>query len=430
MKIGVYGLWHLGAVTAACLAQAGFETIGIDAEPGLAESLAKGMPPLFEPGLEDILRDGLASARLSFTSDLKRAAETDLLWVTFDTPVDNDDRADVESVTRSIAAIFPYLRDGAVVLVSSQLPVGSTAALSRQFGEVAAGRAVSFAYSPENLRLGKALEAFRSPERIIVGARDQQAREMVDPVLRRFCERILWMSVESAEMTKHAVNAFLATCVVFANELATVCEEVGASAAEVERGLRSEPRIGAKAYVRAGAAFAGGTLARDIRFIGDLGRRHGVIMPMLEAVLASNNAHRSWAFNRLVGRLGSPQGKVVAVLGLAYKPGTDALRRSLGVELCLRLAEKGALVRAFDPKVRAWPKDLDLPIPLASSAMAALDGADAAVIATEWSEFRELSADDVASRMRAALVIDPNGFLPAPLREDRRIDCVTVGTAR
>lgn len=430
MKVCVYGLWHLGTVTAACLAQAGIETVGLDEDADIVANLGKGVPPLFEPGLEDMLRAELGAGRLSFTDDVRAVAAADVLWVAIDTPVDEDDRADVDGVTRRIAGTFPHLRDGAVVLISSQLPVGTTAALARQFAEVAQGRRVSFAYSPENLRLGKALEAFRSPERIIVGAYDQGARAAIQSILQRFCPRIIWMSVELAEMTKHAINAFLATCVVFTNELATLCEQVGASAAEVESGLRSEPRIGAKAYVRAGAAFGGGTLARDIRFIGALGRRHGVAMPMLDAVLASNNAHRWWAFDRLAQRLGSLQGKTIAVLGLSYKPGTDALRRSLGVELCRRLSEAGASVRAFDPKVAAWPKEFDIRVALAPDAGAALDGADAAVIATEWPEFKTLTADIVLSRMRAAMVVDPNGFLAPALREDRRIDYVTVGTAR
>src|SRR5207253_2413405 len=180
-----------------------------------------------------------------------------------------------------------------------------------------------FAVSPENLRLGKALDCFRQPERVVAGCRDADSRAQLAELFRPFCENVVWMSVESAEMTKHALNAFLATSVTFINELARVCEAVGADAKEVERGLKSEARIGPRAYLSPGSAFAGGTLARDVRFLIGLAEQNGVEAPLFRGVWAGNRAHKDWTRATVARLLGGAAGPVVAVLGLTYKPGTS-----------------------------------------------------------------------------------------------------------
>ncbi len=210
MKICTYGLWHLGSVTAACLAKAGFETVGVDDDTSTVRNLSQGIPPLYEPGLEDLLKAQLASGQLSFTTEAAAAvADADILWVTFDTSVDDEDRADINFVKGRVESIFPFLKDGAIVLISSQLPVGTTTELEARFCKNAGGRMVSFAYSPENLRLGRAIDAFNKPARIVIGVRDERVRRALTPVLQRFSENLLWVRVESAEMVKHALNAFL-----------------------------------------------------------------------------------------------------------------------------------------------------------------------------------------------------------------------------
>ena len=259
-RLCVYGLWHLGSVTAAVMAEH-FPTVGLDPDLAVVDGLREGRPPIFEPGLEELVRAGLAAGRLEFTAELGRVAAADVVWVAFDTPVDQEDRADVDLVVRQVERLFPHLADGALVLLSSQLPVGTTARLEAAFATVARGRRVEFAYSPENLRLGKAIEVFRKADRIVVGTRTTEARARIEQLLSPLGRPILWVSTESAEMTKHAVNAFLATSVVFINEIAAACEATGADAKEVERGLKSESRIGPGAYLGPGAAFAG----RDAR---------------------------------------------------------------------------------------------------------------------------------------------------------------------
>ena len=228
-------------------------------------------------------------------------------------------------------------------------------------------------------------------------------------------------------MVKHGVNAFLATCVTFANELAIVCECVGADAAEVERALRLEPRIGRYAYIRPGAAFAGGTLARDIVFLNTIAAREGLRLPLLSGVMPSNEAHKHWPVRRIVGRFGSLAGRTIAVLGLSYKPGTDTLRRSSSIELCRELASLGAIVRAFDPAIHDLPLECKSFLTLAASPKAALSEADAAIVATEWPEFRSIELATWLDSMRTPLICDPNGFLAETFETARHKDYMRIG---
>jgi UDPglucose 6-dehydrogenase len=287
---------------------------------------------------------------------------------------------------------------------------------------------VTFAYSPENLRLGKAIAVFTNPDRVVAGVRPASDRDRITALFRPFTERIEWMSVESAEMTKHALNAFLAVSVTFANEIATLCERVGADAKEVERGLKSEARIGPKAYLAPGGAFAGGTLARDVAFLTHIGVTNERPTPLLSAVLTSNDAHRLWVRRTLERLLGVLDGRCVAVWGLTYKPGTDTLRRSESVALCMWLAEHGARVRAHDPAVVTLPDELAREVMLFRTPLEAARGASALVIATEWPEYASLSAENILGVMREPVVVDPNPFLAHNIRGSHAT-YVAVGSA-
>ncbi len=426
MRVVVYGLWHLGCVTAGCLARAGHEVIGLDSDPALVADLGEGRPPLHEPGLEELLASGLASGRLSFTTDAAAALDgASVLWVTFDTPVNERDEADVGFVRARLDAIADALQPGTTVLVSSQVHAGFTRRLARDW----AGRGLSFAYSPENLRLGRAIDAFCNPERVVLGT-DGGDRTLLEALFAPLGVRLEWMGIESAEMTKHAVNAFLAASVTFINELARLCEAVGADAKEVERGLRTEGRIGPRAYLSPGAAFAGGTLARDLRFLAERGRETRVATPLVQGVLASNEVHAGWVREHICQMLAGIERPVAAVLGLTYKPGTSTLRRSAAVELCRWLHGQSVTVRAHDPAVTDLPCELKPIIELACGPLDTLDGAHVAVIATDWPIYRRLCVADVTARMGRPQVIDPNHFLADVLGSDPQIRYVATGKAQ
>ncbi|MCC7371977.1 MAG: UDP-glucose/GDP-mannose dehydrogenase family protein [Chloroflexi bacterium] len=420
----VYGLWHLGSVTAACLADAGFSVVGLDLDEGRIKGLADGRPPVAEPDLPELMQRSLATGLLSFTADPATAlAAANVLWVAFDTPVDEDDRADAAWVRNQLEHVRGLIRPGTLVLISSQVPVGFSAQIEQAWRQT--DPSLQIACSPENLRLGQAIEVFRNPERVVVGTGTGTDRARLAALFAPFSDQIEWMSLQSAEMTKHALNGFLALSVAYTNELARICERVGADASEVERGLRSEPRIGRRAYVSPGPPLAGGTLLRDVGVLGRLAAEHGIASPMVDAIRVSNHLHQDWSYIRTLHLVGDVKHPRVAVLGLTYKAGTDTLRRSASVDLARKLLDGGIQVSAYDPAVRALPLDLS-GITLAASIDGALTGADVAILATAWPEFRTLSADDLARTMSQPRLIDQAGFVPH-LAGDPRVIYVRVG---
>jgi len=423
MKIIVQGLWHLGCVTAACCAKH-FEVVGLDFDAGNVAKLNSGKAPLFEPGLDELFATGLASKKLSFTTDAKAACvNAEILWLTYDTPVNDKDESDVKSVLTNLRKVLPHLPKGALVLISSQLPVGTCAKLEKEFPQF------HFACSPENLRLGKAIEAFEKAERVIVGIRNDAKKSLLEELFKPFTPQIIFMRTESAEMVKHALNSFLALSITFINEIARLCEHTGADAKEVSAGLKSEPRIGPKAYLGPGGPFAGGTLARDVVTLTKLARSEREKISVIPAIKQSNDLHRGWAFRRLQARLGKLRGKQISVLGLTYTTNTDTLRRSAAVELCKQLLKAGAKVKAFDPAVKTLPKDLNK-VSLTNDVASVLENADAAVICTEWPQFRQVDWPKIGRQMSGKIFVDANRFLEKELKNIAGVEHLSVGRAK
>ncbi|HEY2084067.1 MAG TPA: nucleotide sugar dehydrogenase [Verrucomicrobiae bacterium] len=423
MNVTVLGLWHLGSVTAGCCAKH-FQVTGLDFDSANVANLNSGKAPLFEPGLNELLASGIAAKKLSFTTDPEAAcAKADVLWVAYDTPVNENDESDVPFVLDNLRSALAHLPKDALVLISAQLPVGTCAQLEKEFSQF------HFACSPENLRLGKAIDSFEKAERVIVGIRDDAKRQVLEELFAPFTPQILFMRTESAEMVKHALNSFLALSITFINEIARLCEQVGADAKEVSAGLKSEPRIGPKAYLGPGGPFAGGTLARDVVTLTKLANAKGETISVIPAIKQSNDLHRSWAFRRLQSRVGELRGKNIAVLGLTYTTNTDTLRRSAAVELCQKLLGAGARVIAFDPAVKSLPAELDK-ISLASDAAAALQTADAAVVCTEWPQFRQADWAKIIPQMRQPVIVDANRFLEKELKSIGGVEHLSVGRAQ
>ena len=422
MNITVLGLWHLGSVTAACCARH-FEVTGLDFDESVVGGLATGKAPILEPGLNELLAAGLAKKSLRFTTDAKAAcANADVLWLTYDTPVNDHDESDVAFVLDRLRGSLPHLPNGALVLISSQLPVGTCAQLEREFPQF------HFACSPENLRLGRALDAFEKAERVIVGLRTDARRALLEQLLKPFTPQVLFMRTESAEMVKHALNSFLAVSITFINEIARLCEHTGADAKEVSAGLKSDIRIGPKAYLGPGGPFAGGTLARDVVSLTKIAEANNETIDLIPAIKRSNDLHRGWAFRKLQSRLGDLRGQTIAVLGLVYTPNTDTLRRSAAVELCQQLLAAGARVRAFDPALKVLPPELAA-ITLAPDIASAFEQADAAVVCTEWPVFREATWTELIPLLRQPVIVDANRFLDAQLKMLPTVEHISVGRA-
>lgn len=411
LHLAVYGLWHLGCVTAAACASIGHQVSAIDDDASVLAGLAQGHAPIAEPGLNELLAQCRSSGLLEWSpSAAADLSACSLLWVTFDTPVDDDDQADVAHVVSRVQALLPRLRVGTVVLVSSQVPVGTTRLLESFASQHCPQLDLHFAVSPENLRLGAALKVFLQPDRVVVGVRSAHARQVITQLLLPLTEKIEWMSPESAEMSKHAINAFLAVSVTFANEIASLCEKFGADAKDVERSLKTESRIGPKAYLGPGAAFAGGTLARDIAFLNHLADGVALQTPVLRAVRPSNQWHRDWERRKLAALLPTLRGATIGIWGLTYKAGTDTLRRSTAVELCDWLLAQGARLRVHDPAVKVLPPHwATAAVVRVHDAASVHDGAQALVICTAWPAYRDEAPP--APRPTPLIAIDAARFL-------------------
>ncbi len=412
MKICVQGLWHLGTVIVAGSASLGHDVIGLDFDESVINNLRNGQAPIHEPGLDDLLLDGLSKKLIHFTemaSDIP--GDTDVLWVTYDTPVDADDKADADFVYNQIIQTLPFLPNGVIVMISSQLPVGSIAHLEEIARKEFAAKELTFACSPENLRLGRALDVFLHPDRIVVGYRSAKDKEKLQKLFHPWSSPIEWMSVESAEMTKHAINSFLAVSVTYANEIASICELVGADAKEVERGLKSEQRIGPGAYLSPGGAFAGGTLARDIAFLNQLSLRLGLESSLLASVRKSNENHKHWVERRLKAIFPSLHKLKVAVWGLTYKPETDTLRRSAVVEFCSRLINDQVQLRVHDPLVKELPEGWEEKVERYSDPLDMLRAADVLIVGTAHSSYKSITPEEIKNVARGLVILDQNRIL-------------------
>jgi UDPglucose 6-dehydrogenase len=419
MNICVLGLWHLGSVTAACLAALGHRVVGLERDEQVVVSLNAGVAPILEPGLEALLREGLVSGRLRFsTTPGEATAGAHVLWVACDTPTGNDGESQPQLAIQQLDPVLPCLDAGTLVVVSSQLPVGSTHSLQERAQVLRRAPGLTWVYLPENLRLGRAVSDFLRPDRIVVGATAESDHRLLEELLGPIGAPIEWMSVESAEMTKHALNSFLALSVTFANEIASICEQVGADAKQVEHGLKSDRRIGPGAYLAPGSAFAGGTLARDVAFLTDTALARGITTPLLSAILPSNAAHRLWAQRTLRRLFTNLSRTTIAVWGLTYKPDTDTLRDSPAVELCDWILREGAALRVHDPVVRQLPQHWGANVERSDIPLDAVRGADALVVAVAWPMYREIGALQLVEAADRLVVLDANRLRP---------DLATVG---
>ncbi|MCG3203440.1 MAG: UDP-glucose 6-dehydrogenase YwqF [Elusimicrobia bacterium] len=428
MRICTYGLWHLGCVMSAALAKAGFDVIGVDDDPQVISNLNNGRAPLHEPGLDDLLKQQLQSGRLFFSCSLSDAlAHADLVWLTLDTPILKNDRADLKTLNQMVARLIPSLNNQRGLLISSQVPVGYCASVETLIKKQVRSLNLPICYSPENLRLGKALHVLENPDRIVAGTRYAKDRSIFEPVLTKLSSRVVWMRPESAEMVKHALNAFLATSVAFANEIAVLCENVGADAQEVCAGLLSESRIGPWAYLRPGSAYAGGTLGRDINFLNQLDHKKKTQSHLIRAVKKSNSFHKLWVKRKVSTLFKNIKGKRFALWGLSYKEGTDTLRGSWSFDLAKWLAAHQAQVVVFDPLIKNIPLSSQKKISLAPNIDETLRDSDCLIVAKDDQTWRNIDPA-IFSSMRKKILIDPNGSLRKKMESDQtQVNYFSVG---
>lgn len=411
MKIAVIGLWHQGVVGAARLADMGHDIVGADLDTDRVEKLGRGEAPLFEPGLNDLLAKGIGSGRLKFTNNYAAAiTDASIVFVMFDTPVDENDASDLSGIFQAIDIMTPALAHEAVIIVTAQVPVGTCDALMARIHAEAPNRSVSIAYMPENLRLGQAIERFRNPALPVIGCDDARTFDRALMVLGPLASEWHQVGLRTGEMLKHALNAYIGLTICFANELGNICDAVGADGKRIGELLRLEPRVGPKAMLSPGLGFSGGTLARDLQTLRRLGREHAVDTPLFDGAWQANAEQNLLVLRKLASVLPNLQNARIAVLGLTYKPDTSTLRRSAAIDVITALVKAGASVRAHDPRVDREELKRYSGFDFREDPLAAVADAEALVLMTPWEHYRNLDFEEVKRRMVGSYVLDTAGL--------------------
>jgi UDPglucose 6-dehydrogenase len=404
--IGVIGTGYVGLVTAAGFAELGSEVWCVDIDAAKVERLRRGEVPIYEPGLEELLarnRD-----RLHFSTDLAPALErARLLFVAVGTPPTHSGDADLSAVHQVVDSM--PASDRHALVMKSTVPCGTGASIQRVFGERDKG-GLSYVSCPEFLKEGSAVKDFLHPDRVVVGDNGDWAGVAVAELYKPFDAPLVRTDIASAEMIKLAANAFLATKISFINEIANVCEEVGADVMEVARGMGLDGRIGPK-FLQAGLGYGGSCFTKDVSALKLLAGNSGYHFQLLNAVIEVNELQKRRVVSKLQRHLGDLAGKRIALLGLAFKPNTDDMRGASSLVLAARLQAEGVHVRAFDPIAEAEAREQMPQLDYAASGMDAVDDADAVVLVTEWAEFVDLDWKAVARAMRGTLVIDGRNAL-------------------
>jgi UDPglucose 6-dehydrogenase len=410
MRIAMIGTGYVGLVSGACFADFGHHVACIDKDGGKIDGLNDGRMPIWEPGLEALVKANVERGRLKFTKDLPSAVEgAEAVFIAVGTPARRGDgHADLTYVFDAVRELAQVIAPGTVVVTKSTVPVGTGDRIEGILREEGVAD-VSVASNPEFLREGAAIADFKHPDRIVVGADDERAREVLREIYRPlFLNRapILFTDRRSAELTKYAANAFLAVKISFINEIADLCEAVDADVQDVARGIGLDNRIGAK-FLHAGPGYGGSCFPKDTLALLKTADEAGVEQRIVKTTVAVNEGRKASMVERVAAALGGDiKGKRVAVLGLAFKPNTDDMREAPSIPLINALVERGAEVSAFDPVARSQAEQIFSNIEFAADAESAAAGADALAIVTEWDEFRALDLEQLARAMRGKVLID------------------------
>ena len=411
MKIAIVGAGYVGLVSGACLAGFGFDVVCVDHDAARVGELEQGRVPIHEPGLEDRVRAGRNDGRLRFTSELAPAvAAADVVMIAVGTPTRRgEDAADLAFVHKAADEIAAALNGYKVVVTKSTVPVGTTRSLMHEIARRRPGLAFDMASNPEFLREGSAVSDFLAPDRVIVGTESERARDVLGQLYRPITVGsvpITFTGIESAELIKYAANGYLAMRIAFVNELADLCEKVGADISVVTHGMGQDRRIG-QHYLQPGPGFGGSCFPKDSRALAAAARGRGAPFRLIEAVVAANDGRKTGLAARVVAAMGgSVDGRRIAVLGIAFKADTDDIRDSAALGLIPELKGKGASIAAYDPQAGPAGAARIPDVVWCRNAYAAASGADAVVILTEWNEFRGLDLDRLAGLMARPLMID------------------------
>jgi len=436
VKITVVGTGYVGLVTGACLSDVGIEVICVDIDTKKIEGLKNGVMPIYEPGLKEIVERNYRKGGLNFSTDLDDAIRgSEAAFIAVGTPPGEDGSADLKYVLGVAQEIGEKMTDYLVVITKSTVPVGTAEKVRSAVNNVLSMRDVDFGFdvasNPEFLKEGAAIEDFMKPDRIAVGVDSEQAQQIMEKLYRPFTlngHPVIFMDIPSAEMTKYAANAMLATKISFMNDIALLCEKVGADVNAVRKGIGSDPRIGNR-FIYPGIGYGGSCFPKDVKALAKTARQHGHVMRILEAVEDVNNDQKSVLFNKINAYFGGDlKGKTIAFWGLSFKPNTDDMREAPSIVIAELLMEAGAKVRAYDPVAMEEAKrDLGDRITYCQDEMEALKGADALALITEWAEFRIPNWKKVGASLSHKVIFDGRNLYRREVLAEAGFDYFGIG---
>lgn len=414
MNIAIVGTGYVGLVSGACFAEMGVEVTCIDIDSPKIERLKQGIIPIYEPGLEQMVRRNMEAQRLHFSTSLEECIEhVEMVFIAVGTPADRNGSADLNQVYEVARQFGRLIKRYTLLVNKSTVPVGTAQRVKEIVEEELEKRGCQIPFdvasNPEFLKEGAAIKDFMSPDRVVVGTESEQARQLMSRLYRPFLInnfRVLYMNIASAEMTKYASNAMLATRISFMNEIANLCDRVGADIDAVRKGMGSDGRIGQK-FLYAGCGYGGSCFPKDVRALAATGREHGCKMEIIEAVERVNNLQKGILFEKLQRELGSLEGKKIALWGLSFKPETNDIREAPALQLIEQLLEAGARISAYDPAaIEECRRLLGDRIDYGRDMYDTLPDSDALLLVTEWKEFRLPNWQVVARAMHNPLLID------------------------
>jgi UDPglucose 6-dehydrogenase len=408
--ICMVGTGYVGLVTGACLADFGNRVICVDVDAQRVETLLAGRVPFFEPLLEDLVARNSKAGRLAFTTDAPAAVrQADVVFVAVGTPDRGDGHADLSYLFKVLEDVAPHIAGYKVLVTKSTVPVGTGRKVQQMLRDlVPPGAQVDVASNPEFLREGSAIEDFMRPNRVVIGAETDRAREVMRDIYRPLYlleTPIVVTNLETAELIKYASNAFLATKISYVNEISTLCEKVGADVRVVAKAMGLDHRIGSK-FLHPGVGYGGSCFPKDTEALIKIGERAGVEMRIVKSAVDVNRERPQQAVDKLRQMLGDLHGRTICLLGLAFKPNTDDVREAPALKIHQMLLKAGAVVRAFDPVAMERVRAQNLDITLCADAYEAMQGCDAVMLVTEWNEFRTLDLGRVKQIVRAPVLVD------------------------
>jgi len=424
MRVTMVGTGYVGLVSGACFADFGHQVICVDKDAGKIDRLQQGIMPIFEPGLEDLVASNVKAGRLSFTTDLSEAVkEADTVFIAVGTPSRRGDgHADLSYVEQAAREIAEHMKGYTVVVNKSTVPVGTGDLVQSIMADVNLKGDFSVVSNPEFLREGAAIGDFKRPDRVVVGTEDERARQVMRELYRPLFLNetpILFTDRRTSELIKYAANAFLAVKIAYINEMADLCEQVGANVQEVARGIGLDNRIGKK-FLNAGPGYGGSCFPKDTLALMRTAQEAHAPVTIVEATVASNTNRKKRMASKVIEACGgNVQGKTIGILGLTFKPNTDDMRDSPSLDIVPALLEAGAKIRAYDPEGMEEAKKELKGIEMASGPYEVADNADALVILTEWDQFRALDFERIATQMKKPVMVDlRNIYNPEDLRKD------------